>query len=152
MRTKYLLTSLWKTRRARWNMTHMDCGIDRVANACSFISTCSDAFALKHFLSLTYFKLRNSVFAFFNEVLFASDEHLWCFVVDCSCLVCPLILRILEWDAVVKSEADHKGVEALELLDHEAFNSLKHDLLAANVYDFQIILDPLKFDLAFVEV
>ena len=130
----------------------MDSGIDRPINACSFISTCSDAFALKHFLSLTYFKLRNSIFAFFGEVLFASDEHLWCFVVDCSCLVCPLILRILKGDAVVKSEADHEGIDALELLNDEAFKSFKHDLLSSYVNDFQIILDPLKFDLAFVEV
>ena len=130
----------------------MDSGIDRPINACSFISTCSDAFALKHFLSLTYFKLRNFIFAFFGEVLFASDKHLWCSLVDCSCLVCPLILRILKGNAVVKSEADHEGVDALELLDYEAFKSLKHDLLAANVYDFQIILDPLKFDLAFVKI
>ena len=133
-------------------MTHLDCSIDRLVNACSFISTCSDAFALKHVLSLTYFKLRNSILAFFGEVLFASDEHLRCSLIDCSCLVCPLILRILKRDAVVKSEADHEGVNALELLNHEAFNSLKHDLLSSYVNDFQFILDPLKFDLAFIEI
>ena len=133
-------------------MAHVDGGANRLGDACLLISTCLDAFALEFLLSLTYLELSDSIFALFDQVLFAADEHLWCSIVDCSCLVCPMRLRILERDAVVEGEADHEGVEALKLLNHETFKSFKYDLLATNVDDFQIIQDPLKCDLPFVEV
>ena len=117
-------------------MTHVDGSADRLGDACLLMSACFDAFALEFCLSLSYLKLRNSIFALFGQVLFAADEHLWCSIVDCSCLVCPLRLRILERDAVVEGEADHEGIEALKLLNHETFKSFKCALLASYINDF----------------
>ena len=102
-------------------MAQVNSGVNRLRDACPLDGTCLDAFALKLFLSLTYLKLSYLVFAFFGQVLLATYKHLWCSLVDSSCLVCPLHLSILKRDTVVKSEADHEGVEALELLDHVEF-------------------------------
>ena len=133
-------------------MTHVDGSADCLGDACLFMSACFDAFALEFGLSLSYLKLRNSIFALFSQVLFTANEHLWSSMVDCSCLVCPLRQRILERDAVVEGEAYHEGIEALKLLNHETFKSFKFALLASYINDFQIIQDPLECDLTFVEV
>ena len=66
-------------------------------------------------LSLSYLMLSNYIIIFV-EVAFAANQHLWYSFVDVSCIICPLNLCIVEGDAIVKSEADHEGIEAQEIV------------------------------------
>ena len=109
---------------------------------------------MKPFLSLSYLRLSYRVFALISlsQILFAANEHLWRKFVDRSCLVNPVNLRILKRDAVVKSEADHEGIKALESLNQEAWKPFNHDLLPTNINKFKVMQDPIDFNLSTIEV